>query len=87
MTWLYGYGYMASMIRMAAGKFKDQCLRVLDEVAERKTAVTITKRGRPVATIVPYRAAAEGENSLAGSILKERGNPYGTGEAWDADLT
>lgn len=74
------------MTRMAAGKFKDQCLKVLDEVAERKTAVTITKRGRPVATLVPYTATARSAKSLAGSILKERGSPYGTGEAWDADL-
>lgn len=82
--WLWLYG---PMIRMAAGKFKDQCLRVLDEVAQRKTPVTITKRGRPVATIVPYRAATDGAKGLAGSILKERGNPYGTGETWDADVT
>ncbi len=77
---------MASMTRMAAGKFKDQCLKVLDEVAERRTAVTITKRGRPVATLVPYTATTGSAKSLAGSILKERGSPYGTGEAWDADL-
>lgn len=74
------------MIRMAAGKFKDRCLKVLDEVAERKTPVTITKRGRPVATLVPYTAGGRTTRSLAGSILKERGSLYGTGEAWDADL-
>ena len=70
---------------MPAGKFKDQCLRILDEVAERKTPVTITKRGKPVATLVPYAAGARTTNSLAGSVLKERGSPFGTGEAWDAD--
>jgi prevent-host-death family protein len=41
------------MTSMPAGKFKDQCLKVLDRVAEEKTPVTITKRGRPVATLVP----------------------------------
>lgn len=75
-----------NMTRMAAGKFKDQCLKVLDEVAERKTPVTITKRGRPVATLVPYTASARTAKGLAGSILRERGSPYRTGEAWDADL-
>ncbi|MGH8638243.1 MAG: type II toxin-antitoxin system Phd/YefM family antitoxin [Burkholderiales bacterium] len=73
------------MTRMPAGKFKDQCLKVLDEVAENKTPVTITKRGRPVATLVPYAASTKTAKSLSGSILKERGSPYGTGEAWDAD--
>jgi prevent-host-death family protein len=82
-VWLWLYGYMT---RMAAGKFKDQCLKVLDEVAERKTPVTITKRGRPVATLVPYRADTRTTKGLTGSVLKERGSPYGTGEAWDGDL-
>lgn len=73
------------MKRMPAGRFKDQCLRVLDEVAERKTPVTITKRGRPVATLIPYVAPRRGRN-LAGSVVRERGTPYRTGESWDADL-
>jgi prevent-host-death family protein len=74
------------MIRMPAGKFKDQCLKILDRVAEQKVPITITKRGRPVATLVPYVATRAVTKSLAGSILKERGNPYRTGELWDADL-
>ena len=74
------------MARMAAGKFKDQCLKVLDRVAATRTPVTITKRGKPVATVVPYTARSAGTRGLAGSILKERGNPFSTGEKWDADL-
>lgn len=73
------------MTSMPAGKFKDQCLKVLDRVAEEKTPVTITKRGRPVATLVPYSPVRKNPASLVGSILREGGNPYGTGEAWDAD--
>jgi prevent-host-death family protein len=73
------------MVRMPAGKFKDRCLQVLDRVAEQKTPVTITKRGKPVATLVPYTSAEQKSKSLAGSILKERGSPCTTGEAWDVD--
>lgn len=72
------------MKSIAAGKFKDRCLKTLDEVATTKSAVVITKRGRPVAKLVPYVAASK-KNSLAGSILKEIGDPFGTGERWDAD--
>lgn len=75
------------MARMAAGRFKDQCLKVLDQVAATRTPVTITKRGKPVATLVPYTTPRQTAHSLAGSILKERGNPFGTGEKWDADLS
>ena len=72
------------MQTIAAGKFKDVCLKMLDEVAATRTPVVITKRGKPVAQLVPY-VAPDRVRSLAGSILRETGDPYGTGEEWDAD--
>jgi prevent-host-death family protein len=74
------------MKSMAAGKFKDLCLKTLDEVARTKSSIVITKRGRPVAKLVPYgpTPAARG---LAGSVLKEVGDPFGTDERWDADAS
>lgn len=72
------------MKTMPAGKFKDVCLKTLDEVARTKTAVVITKRGRPVAKLVPCGPPATGR-SLVGSVLKEEGDPFSTGERWDAD--
>lgn len=68
---------------LPAGKFKDVCLKTLDEVAKTRTAVVITKRGQPLATLVPYRRPAA-RPGLAGSILKETGDPFGTNEKWDA---
>lgn len=38
---------------MAAGEFKAKCLAVMDEVQAKRTPVTITKNGRPVAQMVP----------------------------------
>lgn len=72
------------MKSIAAGKFKDVCLKMLDDVAATKTTVVITKRGRPLAKLVPYLQPTK-KNSLAGSVLKETGDPFGTGEPWDAD--
>ncbi len=69
---------------MAAGRFKDRCLKTLDEVARTKSAVVITKRGRPVAKLVPC-GPAPAAGTLAGSVLSERGDPFSTGESWDAD--
>jgi len=68
---------------MAAGRFKDVCLRTLDEVARTKTSLVITKRGRPVARLIPYVRPST-RRSLAGSVLQESGDPFGTGERWDA---
>lgn len=71
-------------MKIAAGKFKDVCLKTLDEVASSKSTVVITKRGRPVAKLVPYVEPAK-KGSLAGSVRKEVGDPFGTGEPWEAD--
>jgi len=72
------------MKTMAAGKFKDLCLKTLDEVARTKSTVVITKRGRPVAKLVPCGPATP-PRRLAGSVLHETGDPFSTGERWDAD--
>jgi hypothetical protein len=50
----------------------------------RRWLTVITKRGRPVAKLVPYVAPTK-KNSLAGSVLQESVDPFGTGERWDAD--
>jgi antitoxin (DNA-binding transcriptional repressor) of toxin-antitoxin stability system len=72
------------MKTLAAGKFKDVCLKTLDEVARTKSAVVITKRGRPVAKLVPFGPPPP-PRSLAGSVLEEVGDPFGVGESWDAE--
>jgi len=41
------------MKKMAAGEFKVHCLKVMDEVQSKRQAVLITKRGKPVAKLVP----------------------------------
>jgi prevent-host-death family protein len=71
------------MKSIPAGKFKDDCLKTLDEVAATRTPIVITKRGRPVAKLVPYEQPTQ-SSSLAGSILKEVGDPFRTGETWQA---
>jgi len=38
-----------------AGKFKAECLAILDEVQESGESVVVTKRGKPVARVVPYK--------------------------------
>ena len=83
-TWPYGYGHNTRMKTLAAGKFKDVCLQTLDEVASTRRSVVITKRGRPVAKLVPVNSAPA-PKSLAGSIVAETGDPFSTGERWDAD--
>lgn len=50
--------------RIAAGDFKARCLALLDGVERDGTEIVVTKRGRPVARIVPMEAPP----SLLGSV-------------------
>ena len=68
--------------QIAAAKFKEQCLSILDRVDDE--GIVITKRGRPVAKLIPIRAESA---SLIGSLkgrLKIRGSILETGLDWDA---
>ncbi|MBZ5624633.1 MAG: type II toxin-antitoxin system prevent-host-death family antitoxin [Acidobacteriia bacterium] len=40
---------------IGATEFKAKCLALLDEINEQGGTITVTKRGRPVATITPAR--------------------------------
>ena len=40
---------------MSATEFRAKCLGLIDEVAETGRDIVITKRGKPVARLVPYR--------------------------------
>jgi prevent-host-death family protein len=62
---------------MAAGKFKAQCLAVMDEVQKKRQTVVITKRGKPVAKMVPIEAKQDdifgflaGKGKIKGNIVK-----------------
>lgn len=50
---------------MSATEFKAKCLSVLDEVQKNGNTITVTKRGRPVATV--KRAPTVHWQSLEGS--------------------
>jgi prevent-host-death family protein len=52
------------MRSIAASEFKAKCLALLDEVAETKEELVVTKRGKAVAKVVP----AEEPRSLIGSV-------------------
>jgi prevent-host-death family protein len=43
------------MKTMAISEFKAHALRVLTEVAKSRETILITKRGKPLAQVVPYR--------------------------------
>jgi prevent-host-death family protein len=44
---------MSLPVSIAAGKFKAECLHLMDEVAQNQQELIITKHGKPVAKLVP----------------------------------
>jgi prevent-host-death family protein len=66
-----------------AGEFKAKCLALLDEVGVTGETLVITKRGRPVAKLVPADDLAP--RSLLGSVRRERDIVSPTGEVWEAE--
>ena len=64
------------MKQMAAGEFKAHCLAVMDEVAATREPVVITKRGKPVATLVPIEQPKRRKllGSLVGVLSPARGD-------------
>ena len=55
-----------------AATFKAECLALLDQVAEARTSYVITKRGRPVAEVVPVsrtRVPLAGSVTIKGDIV------------------
>jgi prevent-host-death family protein len=51
--------------KIPAGEFKAKCLKVLDEVQRQRKQFVITKRGKPVAMLVPVNERRE---SIIGSM-------------------
>ncbi len=54
---------------IAAGEFKSKCLKLLDQVAEKRETLVITKRGKPVAQVTPIPAQENIVGSMKGSVL------------------
>ena len=71
---------------VSAANFKTNCLRLMDEVAQRRMPLIITKRGKPIAKLVPLDdkpidifGRMAGTIKICGDIIEP------TGEVWEAD--
>jgi prevent-host-death family protein len=56
---------------IGAGQFKAKCLKLLDQVADSRQGLIITKHGKPVARLVPMPAPVGLFGALAGSVRSE----------------
>ena len=74
------------MKTIKASEFKAKCLRLMDEVAANGIPIVITKHGRPLTRLVPYRekpSSLWGLHSDRVEILGDLVAPLD--EPWEAD--
>lgn len=71
---------------IGAGDFKARCLKLLDEVAETRQPLIITKHGKPVAKVIPMPPKKDPFGALAGSIAYEGDIISPIDVEWNANL-
>jgi prevent-host-death family protein len=71
------------MESLSVSKFKATCLAVVEEVARHKKRVVITKRGKPIAEVIPYEEAEEVPLKDTVAYLGDIISPV-TPEDWEA---
>lgn len=71
------------MKQIAASRFKEKCLAIIDEVGE--DGIVITKHGKPVAKLIPIRAESAELIGVLKEHLKIKGDLLSTGVKWDAE--
>ena len=74
---------------MPAGEFKVRCLAIMDEVASKHEAIIITKRGKPVARLVPVEKEKDdiygfyaGKGKIVGDVISPAFNPKEWGDLY-----
>lgn len=70
-----------------ASEFKEKCLALLDQVARTRVPLTVTKRGRPVARVIPMDDNPP-HRPTKGSVRlleKEDAAYFSTGEVWEVE--
>lgn len=75
------------MKSIPAGEFKSKCLQLMDNVQRTRKPITITKRGKPVAKLVPIEEQKDewfgrlkGKMKIVGDIE----SPIDPPEAWES---
>jgi prevent-host-death family protein len=74
-------------MNIQAGKFKAHCLQLIDLVKEKRSEIIITKRGKPVARLVPLDEPQPARlfGYLKGSVTTVGDLTLSIDEPWDAD--
>ena len=72
--------------KIPAGEFKAKCLQLMDQVKETNRSIVITKRGVPIARLMPIEEKAlDLFGCMKGSVTINEDIIAPIGEDWSAD--
>ena len=74
-------------VTIPAGKFKAQCLKLMDTVHDQNVTMIITKHGKPVAKLTPINAPTlqDSFGCARGTVIIKGDIVAPITEAWEAD--
>ncbi len=74
---------LSVMKELNASVFKAQCLSLLDGLSPE--GLTITKRGKPIAKVMPISSDCSGLIGMLKGTVTIHGDIFSTGEKWNAE--
>jgi hypothetical protein len=73
-------------MELTVSHFKAKCLAIVEDIANKKERVVITRYGQPAAELIPFEGSPElpffGRSTDSTRILGDLNN---TGEVWNAE--
>ncbi len=75
------------MKKIPAGEFKTHCLKIMEKVRASRDPIMITKRGRPVAKLVPVDTSSDDFLGRLEGVIRIVGDiesPIEPPESWEA---
>lgn len=75
-------------MEIPAAQFKAKCLKLMDEIAKTRKVIIITKRGKPVAKLIPAEAESRAPlfGYMAGTISRIGDIESPLGVAWETEI-
>lgn len=72
------------MKKIAAGEFKARCLALMEDVRSTRQPIVITKRGKPIAQLVPVEPEKDEWLGRLKGVIKVVGDIESPIEGWES---
>lgn len=72
-------------MELSVSHFKAKCLAIIEDIANKKERVVVTRYGKPAAEVIPFEGPAESPLfGRAANSTRILGDIHSSGEVWNA---